>query len=659
MKSKLLVPMLVSALVGTGLWILWFLPLGERFEISVVDYWFSLRGKVESPNDIVVVAMDEVSYRDLNIPLNQAWPRKVHAQLINRLADLGARRVVFDILFLDAGSDPQADEEFAQALNRVPVFLGAESAVQQIGGASGSFALEEMLEPYAPFARNAAGVALVALPETDGVVRRFMTERSEVSAAYPTLAEAGAGFAVGDGKQRPSNRDLINFFGGTRAIQTLSYYQVLQTERPIPETLIKDKIVFVGLALRTATGPAQKDVFATSFGGAQVFGAEIHATAAANLIRGNWIRRLPAAVEQLAEVFLAIALTFLLINCSPARGGLVLAGCIIAWGAISYGSFVSGLFLPGALLFLIILPLAYLGSTLYYYFVAQRSARQMKAAFELYLSPDMAAQLSSGDSRTALGGSKTWATALFTDIAEFTNITEEMPAERVAEMLNAYFTEVMEVVFQNKGTLIKFIGDAVFVLWGAPIRIDNHAELAIRTGLALNSEVERFNKSGRFPALRTRIGLNTGPMVVGNLGSKRRFDYTAIGDSVNLASRVEGLNKYFGTSFLFTEATRKEAGNSIAAVPVAHVRVVGKKETISLFTTFEPAPSPTLISAMNELLEQFKGRRWSAVRELCLKIAALEPKLEGVARLYRTSADHLEAEPPPTGWAGEMDFAHK
>lgn len=240
MKSKLIIPLLVSLLVGCFVGLMWFLPFGERIELTVLDYWFALRGKLEQPKDIVVIAMDEVSYRDLNIPLSQAWPRKIHAALINRLADLGAKRVIFDILFLDAGADPEADKAFAKALKRVPVFLGAESATQQVGGSSGSFALEEMLEPYAPFAKNAAGVALVALPETEGVVRRFFTERTDINREYPSLAEVGAGLTaydnvedtVDDNIARPSSRDFINYFGGSRAIQTLSYYQVLQTEKP-------------------------------------------------------------------------------------------------------------------------------------------------------------------------------------------------------------------------------------------------------------------------------------------------------------------------------------------------------------------------------------------------------------------------------------------
>lgn len=659
MKNKLIIKILLTVLVGVVVGILGYLPIGERFETAVLDYWFVLRGKQEQPKEIVIVAMDELSYRDLNVPLNQAWPRKLHAALINRLADLGVKRIVFDVLFLDPGADPAADAAFAKALTRVPVFLGAESAVQQVGGSSGSFAIEEMLEPYAPFAKNAAGVALVALPETEGVVRRFLTERSEVSAAYPSLAEAGAGISPTDVAPRPAGRDLINYRGPARTLQTFSYYQVLQTEKPMPAQVFKDKVVFVGLALRTDTGPAQKDMFATSYGGARTFGTEIHATATSNLMHGDWIRRGAASVEQLGEALVAMGVSFLLISVGPALGGAVVGGAIVLWAIAAFLAFSAGWFLPGALIFAVVLPAVYLGSTLYFYFVAQKSARQMKAAFELYLSPDMAAQLSRGDSATALGGSKTWATALFTDIAEFTNITEEMPAERVAEMLNAYFTEVMDVIFQNNGTLIKFIGDAVFVLWGAPIKIDNHAELAVKTALALNREVERFNSSGRFPALKTRIGLNTGPMVVGNLGSKRRFDYTAIGDSVNLASRVEGLNKYFGTSLLFTEATRKEAASTIQALAIAHVRVVGKKETISLFTTFDPAPNPSVGTLLRDLLDSFKGRRWKEVIEQSDKLGAVEPRLDGVAQLYRKSALHYETTPPPPGWAGEIDFVHK
>lgn len=659
MKSKLLVSALLSVLVGCLVAALSFSSLLERFELGVLNYWFLFRGKIEAPNDIVMVAMDELSYRDLNVPLNQAWPRKIHAQLLERLAELGAKRVIFDVLFLDAGSDPAADTALEKAIHKVPVYLGVESATQHVAAGGGSFAIEELLEPYAPFAKAAAGFGLVSLPEENGVVRRFLTQRSEQTAEYASLAEAGAGFAPGDGKPRPKERDLINYLGPGRTLRTLSYYQILETEHPIQPALIKDKIVFVGLALRTDTGPAQKDVYETSYGGLKIFGAEIHATAAANLMSGNWITRLSVGTEVAAQVIAAIVLSLLIMNLGPTIGGAVVLCALLGWSLISFLAFRGGVFLPGMMLVAVILPALYLVTTLYFYFVVRRSAQQMKSAFELYLSPDMVQQLSQGNSGAGLGGTKLWATALFTDIESFTQITEEMPAERVAEMLNAYFTEVMDVIFHNKGTLIKFIGDAVFVLWGAPIKADDHAALAIKTGLALSREVERFNSAGRFPALRTRIGINTGPMVVGNLGSKKRFDYTAIGDSVNLASRVEGLNKYFGSTLLFTEATRKDAGAAVVAIKMGDVQVVGKKETISLFTTFDPAPSPAVAETMNSALDAFRKRKWSEALSLLEQAELREPRIAHLCKFYRPLIESYIKTPPPQGWSGELEFSHK
>lgn len=659
MKSKRLISVLLAILVGCVAIGLSFTALWERFDMGALNYWFLLRGKGAPPQDIAIIAMDELSYRDLNVPLSQAWPRRLHAALIERLAELGAKRAVFDVLFLDPGSDPEGDKALAHALTKLPVYLGAESAVQNIAGAGGAFSIEELLEPYEPFSRAAAGLALVSLPEHDGAVRKFLTARSERTADLPSLAEAGAGFAPSDSKTRPGPRDLINYYGPARTIPTLSYYQVLQKERPIPESLIKDKVVYIGLALRTDTGPAQKDIFETSYGGLRIFGVEIHATAAANLMKGDWIKRFSSVTETAVEVALATAVGYSIVSSGPIVGGIVVAGALIAWCAASIALFFGGIFLPGALLVIVLLPALYLMTTIYYYLVVRRSAKQMQNAFELYLSPETARQLSQGDSAAALGGTKLWATALFTDIQDFTKITESMPAEKVAEMLNAYFTEVMEVVFQNKGTLIKFIGDAVFVLWGAPVRIDNHAELAVRTGIALGKEVERFNQSGRFPALHTRVGINTGPMVVGNLGSKRRFDYTAIGDSVNLASRVEGLNKYLGTTLLFTESTRKDAGDTITAVKVGQVRVAGKSESVWLYTTFDPPPASNVGNAFNQFLEDFRLRKWPESLAVLNEIEAREPQLGRVCLLYKGIIESYMQAPPAPGWAGELEFSHK
>ncbi len=332
---------------------------------------------------------------------------------------------------------------------------------------------------------------------------------------------------------------------------------------------------------------------------------------------------------------------------------------VTLWVSASYMGFRTGLFVPGMLLHVAILPLTYLGATLFFYFVTRREATQIQSAFELYLSPEMATQMSKNKSALTLGGEKVWATALFTDIADFSSITEEMPAERVSAMLNAYFSEVMDVIFGNQGTLIKFIGDAVFALWGAPIRLNNHAELATKTAMAMQREAEKFNSSGRFPKLNTRIGIHTGPMVVGNLGSAKRFDYTAIGDSVNLASRIEGMNKYFGTRVLISESTKKDLGGSVETIPIAQVQVAGKKEVVSLFTVVDSRREFQELESWESALSAFEEQRWEDALKLFGVVKEREQKLHTACAYYQSRIESMRSEVLPSGWRGELAFISK
>ncbi len=641
---------------------LFFTPIGQRFELQSTDIWFNVRGATTPPPRVVFLALDELSYNDLKVPLNQAWPRRLHATLLERLAEYGAKGVVFDILFADRGADPKGDDAFAAALKKIPVILGAEAMFRSVRAVSGSYMLEEVQLPYPPFEKEARGLALVGLPEDRGIVRRFLTARTEQTREFPTLSEAGA-LLVGDLNARPGERDLINYYGPSRSIPTYSVYQAMQTEKPLPAHVFKDKVVYVGVAMRTAIGPAQKDVFGTPFYGELISGTEIHATAASNLIEGKWVSRGSFALELFSLSFAALASSAAILALSPLPAFLVMLGLLIGWFAGSYFMFLSGAFIPGIMLFSVVIPLALLVSTLVYYLNARRQTQKIRGAFELYLSPAMAEEMSRSADALKLGGEKLYATALFTDIADFSSISEELPAERVSAMLNAYFTEVMDAVLENEGTLIKFIGDAVFVLWGAPIKINDHAERAAKTALVIHRKVQAFNATGKFPPLLTRIGVNTGPMVVGNLGSAKRFDYTAVGDAVNLASRVEGVNKYIGTNILFTENTRKELGNISGVVFAGAVQVAGKKEAVKLFTLFEPAlPSDTVVQ-WDEVMTRFQAKEWDTVLQQLevLKIPSGEQGgvLQRLKDFYAAQVRYYQQHPPGSGWRGEVVFQGK
>jgi adenylate cyclase len=644
---------LVATLIHLGVMLTSF---GDRLELKSFDFWTLLRGSKAPPEDVVIIAMNEASYQNLDIPLNQAWPRAVHAKLLQRLSKADVRGVIFDVLFVDPGLDKKVDQTLASAIGSLPVVLGADSLIRDYSSGSGSFKMEEVLLPYDPFKEKAKTVGLVGFPEDSGSVRRFMTERTSQTRDMPTLSEAAANLST-TLTEKPGDRDLINFFGPAGTIPFAHYYQVIDKEHPIPLEALKGKTIFVGLVLQTDVGPSQKDVFVTPFG--KVFGTEIHATAVLNLIYKNWINRASAGTELGILSLVSLIVCSAIFALRPLWGIAIVGGLFVSWFFLGYIFLGNNLFIPGFVLTTIIAPFCLLCSVIYYYFVTRKAELKMLSAFELYVSPQMAKEVTQSQKSLSLGGEKVWATAMFTDIQGFTSLAETMPAEQVSAMLNAYFTEVMDVVFKNDGTLLKFIGDAIFVIWGAPVRINNHAEKACQTALAIQREVKRFNNSKRFPPLITRIGIHTGPMVVGNLGSAKRFDYTAIGDSVNLASRVEGVNKYFGTSIIITDDTKKELAQVASLAHLGSIKAAGKDEAVKLYTLLEQEMSGDILNNWNSALEDFKHRNWSGAKDKFRSISQQESVLRKTAEFYLIQIQKLESTPPPAAWQGEVSLSDK
>ncbi len=632
--------------------------LGEKLEPSALDLWFNIQGTVHAPEDVVLIAMDESSYSILDIPMDQAWPRALHAQLLQKLAEYKVKRVVMDILFLGESQNAAADQALAAAIKNVPTVIGADSGIREQGTAAGRYTMEELLEPPPMFSENAEKIALVRMPDDYGHVRRFHVVRSTVTRGIPTLHEAAAGKDAED-PTLPGPRDFLRYYGPPGTIITIPYHQLFNEKGKIPEGILKNRVVFVGLNLRTELGPSQKDSYLTPYyERGSMFGVEIQATSAANLLTNDWIRRSSRLTEGLVAFFLTLILSSAIFYLRPQWAGVLLFSFSLLWALGSYLAFLGGFFLPGVVLITFVLPTCYLGSTLVYYLVTHRSQQAVEKAFQLYVSPEMAKQMRANPKGLQLGGENVWATAMFTDIAGFTDITEHMIASQVSDMLNAYFTEVMEVVFKQQGTLIKFIGDAAFVLWGAPIKSPNHAQLAAQAALDIQRAIRAFNATQRFPALHTRVGVHTGQMVVGNLGSSRRFDYTAIGDSVNLASRVEGLNKYFGTDILVTETTRKELGTGFFILSLGNLRVKGKKDQVPVSTLFESEVAYNIEQAWTQGLRAFKARKWADAREF-FNTAMADSRLTNAAALYLGQIIDNEETPPDEDWAGEIVFGSK
>lgn len=624
-------------------------PIGQGIESSWFDRWIALRGPIAAPKEVVLVAMDEESYTQLGLSPTEAWPRAMHARLVERLAALGARRVVFDVLFVGAGASEDENRAFGAALTKIPVVLGAEIAQQ----ASAGYSVTELTVPYEPFGENAAATALVNLPEKNGVVRSFFVPGEDVGYNLPSLASA----ADSSTEVLPDERALISFYGPAGlGPRVFSYYQILEDEVPFPAELVRDKIVFVGLMLQTAVGPAQKDSFMTPFG--RMFGVEIHATAAANIVRGDWLRRLPRGLELTLLSALALVVGYAALALGPARGIFALLGLFVLWGGAGRMALGAGWMIPGALLFGVVAPLTYTISTFFHYRRSRRERRELERAFGYYLAPAMVRELARNPDALKLGGELVEATAVFTDLADFTTISESLSPQGLVAMLNDYFSCQTKIVHEEGGTLIKFIGDAMFVVWGAPIPLNDHAARAIRAAEKMQRALKEFNARGAHPYLHARIGINTGPMVVGNLGAESRFDYTAIGDSVNLASRIEGLNKYVGTSILLTEAV-VQAARRADAVKIGRMQVKGKELSVMLYALFDEALPDALAKRWAQALEDFAARRWAAAVSAFEEIEASASPLRRISAFYRTQTAHLAAVELDAAWSGEVVFETK
>jgi adenylate cyclase len=608
------------------------------------------------------VALDEDSYPALDVDPAGPWPRRLHAELIRTLAREGARAVAFDILF-EGGVDPGEDAALEGALRETGiVVLG--STVERV--ADPRFRQASLIEPYAPFAAAAAAVADVNLStDRDGVIRGAWLLHED----RESLALAAYHVATGSKSFQESTRRLIDFYGPARTIRTVSFYQALDPGRYLPPGFFRGKIVFVGLSQSTAAGPAAKDAFLTPYrgaGGDLTYGVEIHANLAANLLENRRIDLLPASAEALLLLLLPAFASLVFIALRPLWGAVAfLALEILPWlsghVAFTYGH----LWVPVMIPALIQLPAAYVLSLVWYYLTTVREREKIKRAFSFYLSPDMIRRISADPDSLNLGGEEIVATAMFTDIKGFTPIAEGLTAPQTAALLNDYFSRVTRHIFEEGGTLIKYIGDAVFAIWGAPLKLEDHAAAACRAALAVaRSRGTPAAGEGNGNSLVTRIGVHTGAMLVGNLGSAQRFDYTAIGDAVNLASRLEGLNKTFGTVALVSGETLARTAGQFVVRPLGRARVVGRSEPVEIHELLGARGETLPIG--EEALEQFEAARrdFTALR---LREAAqgfrdvreMRGGGDGPSEFFLRLIDRFEKEPPPGDWDAVVSLESK
>ena len=445
---------------------------------------------------------------------------------------------------------------------------------------------------------------------------------------------------------------LVNFRGPGKTFRHVSAADVLAGR--VAADAIRDKLVLVGV-----TATAVMDVRVTPFDGL-LPGVEIHANVLDNILRHEFIQRPRWTV--LIEVAVILLLTLILGSALHFARGIL--GALIALTLGVGYLFVSQLIfvhygLPLSLIFpFLAIGLTYPAIAVQHYVVEEREKRKIRDAFGLYLSPSLARLVSERPEMLALGGEKRDLTVMFSDIRGFTTTSERLEPETLVELLNKFLGEMTDVIFAHDGTLDKYIGDAIMAVWGAPVPQADHAARACRAALGMVNRLrfldEHWTDRG-WPVLEIGIGINTGPMVVGNMGSERRLSYTVIGDNVNLGSRLEGLNKVYGSRIIASEATIRAAGDVVVTRELDLVRVKGKRLPVRIFEILalveERSAWTLLLERFAAGLHAYRDQRWDEAMAAFSAVLEVRPD-DGPSRLYLERCRERSARAPEPNWDG-------
>jgi len=565
-------------------------------ELRSFDYLSTFSPPPRPADGPIIVAIDEPSMTEIGS--QWPWPRALHARLIKALRAAGAKAIGVDVIFAEPSAAPENDAALAGALGPDVVLAGDETLIETPQAAQ-----FVRTEPLAEFTARGArtGIASVRL-NGDGTLRQVP--------AYPDGFAAQLAEVAGRQRQPVSGSALLQTFGPARTYPTASYYQALDPGQFLPEGFFRDRVVIVGLSLQNAptlqAGGA--DALATPFtvhSRHLVAGAEIQATIFDNITRGLSIEKAGHAGVIAAIVCGALLAVAVVFRSTGWRTAVLSLPLLLLPVAASYAMLRLGhvFFSPlgPALSYLSIVA----GQSALDYAAERRGRRDITRAFSRYLSPALVERLANDPSQLKLGGERRTLTILFCDVRGFTTISEALKddPEQLTTLINRLLTPLSDIVLESGGTIDKYIGDCLMAFWNAPLDDPNHASHAVGAALRMLDAIEHLNEElGREAAvlgteprvLKIGIGINTGDCVVGNMGSSRRFDYSVLGDSVNLASRLEGESKNYGVPLLIGEQTAALSAADFTIAELDSIAVKGRTALSPIFTVIEPVDDRAL-----------------------------------------------------------------
>jgi len=541
------------------------------------------------PDELVVVRMDDDSRRSLGQRRESAWDRALHARLIDALAAAGSRTVVIDLLLAE---ETGADDLLAQALQRHgKVVLSANLARRVIPGAG---ELEDREAPIPALATHAAAVGLLnVVVGRDGVARRLFPGRSDSAGAAwePSLGWAAAtleGRNLAEQRHAPTANLWLNYYGPAHSLPSLSYEDALKPEFAHH---LQNRMVVIGAHFEVDFPGTRKDTFPTPYGAGrqEMPGLELHATGLLNLIRGEWLQRFPALTEAAFVTTFGFLLGWGLPRLRPLPG---LVACLVAAAGISavslYTAWSFHLWWSWLVPVAIQLPAGLVWAWGAHLLLLGHEKEWFRRSLATYLPPRVVDDLVNRPETLRPGGTVRRVVILFTDITDFSRISQRTDPHHLVALLNEYYDLAIGCVHAHDGTVLGILGDGLFSVWNAPVEQSEPERLALEAATALTEKLRIFEQRGDGPPVRTRIGLHSGEACVGNFGRADHFAYTAIGDAVNLASRLNGLNKHLGTEILVSDEFRKGLTHQPVR-PLGRFRFKGFDQAVEVFEPLPPS----------------------------------------------------------------------
>ena len=658
--SRSLVAAIFGALLAAGIgYYLHTFTAGRGLRDHSYGLQLIWRGEMRA-EEAVIVYLDEISHKILGQPLNAPWDRALHARLINRLTAAGAKAIVFDIVFSDPDRhNPGADVQMAQAIKDSGRVVLAIDLVR--------FGRNDRrgIPPIEMFYTNAAGVGSVeVLADRDLVVRQLRPWDDDLG--IPSLSWAAASFL---GAKIEPEEDLwrlvrwVNYYGPPLHLRSVTYSEALDPEE-VDDKFFRDKVVFVGARIYTKFAGERKDEFSHPFSYWQtaamlneygmnfIAGVELQATAFLNLMRGDWLSRMPWSMEHGLILGLGALFGFGLVRLRPVMATVVglggLAVVVVSLQVLFNQKLIWFPWLIVLVQILVALAWSILFNSVQFY-VQQRLYEHTLTRF---LPPTLVKKFAGNPELLKPGAVEQTISIFFSDIADFTELSRNIDSDALARLMNNYFeTAVSRCIHPTEGTIAKYIGDAIFAFWNAPDPQSDHAWRACGAALRFRDQGAQF-VDGK--PLRTRIGIHTASARVGNFGSVERVDYTALGEGVNLASRLEGLNKVLGTDCVISRETREGIGDRLVTRLIGGFQLKGFDKPVEVFDLVgwpeEEEKTRPWREAFAQALADYHGRKLEAAQAGFRRTMELRPS-DGPSAFYLAKLEELRGQTLPDDWA--------